>query len=134
MIQVVSSQHFNNRNYQVRSMICQTRTCTNIIIKGQIGFRSKHRSTDHIINKYFYDKKKKINFVNFKKAFDSILHEELFSKLQENNINGNLLQLIKATYKQSKCAIKINQQLTHLFSNKKGIRQGDPLSPCLISL
>ena len=53
---------------------CET---TNLINKGQIGSRSKHRPTDHIltlksvINKYVYDKMKKIYtcFIDFKKRF-----------------------------------------------------------------
>ena len=75
---------------------CETTKC-------QIGFRSKHRPTDlilrlkSVINKYVYEKKRKIytRFIDFRKAFDSIWHEGLFSELQGNNINGNISQLMK---------------------------------------
>ena len=76
---------------------------TKLINIGQIGFKKKSRTSDHlltlksIINKYVYDDKKKVYacFVDFKKAFDSIWQKGLFHKLELNNINGNFLDLLR---------------------------------------
>ena len=57
----------------------------NIINKNQIGFRPKHRTSDHlltlkaVVKKYVTIGKKKLFacFVDFKKAVDSVWHEGL---------------------------------------------------------
>ena len=41
---------------------------------------------------------------------------------------------MKNIYKQSKCAVKINNKLTNFFNQEKGVRQGDPLSPTLFNI
>ena len=70
----------------------------------------------------------------FQKAFDSIWHEGLFRKLENKNINGNFLNLIKNIYSQTQCAVKINKNTTNFFSYEKGVQQGNPLSPLLFNL
>ena len=78
----------------------------NIINVGQTGFIKDSRTSDHIltlrtiVNKYVYDRKEKIYacFVDFKKAFDTVCHEDLYKKLMKYNINGNFLGLLKDIY------------------------------------
>ena len=75
-----------------------------IIDASQIGFKKGCRTSDHIftlksiINKQVYDNKKKLYacFIDFKKAFDSVWHEGLFHKLEQINVNGNFLNLLKS--------------------------------------
>ena len=83
-----------------------------------------------------YDRKEKIYacFVDFKKAFDTVCHEDLYEKLLKYKINGNFLGLLKDIYKKSKSAVKINNKLTNCFNHEKGVKQGDPLSPTLFNL
>ena len=114
----------------------------NIINKAQIGFQRGNRTTDHIltlksiVNKYIYDNKSNLYacFIDFKKAFDSVNHQKLFYKLRENKINGKLLNLLQSIYKQSQCALKINNKLTQFFNYEKGVIQGNPLSPLLFNI
>ena len=73
-------------------------------------------------------------FVDFQKAFYSVWHEGLFRKLENKGINGNFLKLIKNIYNNTKSAVKINNKTTNFFNYKKGVQQGNPLSPLLFNL
>ena len=114
-----------------------------LINKAQIGFQANCRTSDHlltlksIVNKSVVDKKgKKLYtcFVDFQKAFDSVWHEALFRKLENNGINGNFLDLIKNIYQNTECAVKLNGKATKYFKYEKGVQQGNPLSPLLFNL
>ena len=109
----------------------------------QIGFQEGYRATDHIfslktlVDKYAIGKprgKLYACFLDFKKAYDSVWHDGLFSQLERLNIRGNFLAIIKDMYKNSHCAVKIQNKITNFFKCKKGVRQGCPLSPILFNI
>ena len=115
---------------------------SDIINKNQIGFKNNHRTSDHlltlkaVVNKYVTQGKNKLFtcFVDFKKAFDSVWHQGMFHKLNKIGINGKLLDLIKNIYSKTKCAVKVNNNITDFFKYTKGVRQGCPLSPILFNI
>ena len=87
----------NSRLYQV----CKTEKLIHV---SQIGFIKKHRTTYHIfslktllyrIQERKETKKMYASFKDFKKAYDSVWHEGLFTKLESLNIKGNFLEIIK---------------------------------------
>ena len=93
-----------------------------IISESQIGFKKECRTSDHIfiVNTIMkMNKKNKKNtylcFIDFKKAFDSILHNVLFEKLLEYNISGLFYKVIKSMYKQASSSIIGNQVITQDF-------------------
>ena len=97
-----------------------------------MDLKKPNRTSDHIltlkavVNKYVVDQKGKTLytcFVDFQKAFDSIWHDDLFRKLENKDINGNFLKLIKNIYGKTKCAVKINNKTTHFFNYDKGVQQ-----------
>ena len=114
----------------------------NIIDKNQIGFRKKHRTSDHlltlksIVKKYVTIGEKKLFacFIDFKKAFDSVCHEDLFHKMSILGIGGKTLDLIKDIYRKTKCAVKSGDSITSFFDYQKGVRQGCPLSSLLFNI
>jgi hypothetical protein len=74
-----------------------------LVHHSQIGFQSGHRTADHVftlktlIDKHVtQNKNNKIYacFADFKKAFDSVWHEGLYSKLLKYKIVGNFYRLI----------------------------------------
>ena len=114
----------------------------NMINKAQIGFEISNRTSDHLltvkslVNKYVSDNKGKMYtcFIDFRKAFDTVWHEGLFYKLEEANITGNFLNTLKDMYNKTECAVKMGNRTTQYFKCKKGVRQGDPLSPLLFNI
>ena len=70
-------------------------------------------------------------FIDFKAAYDSIDRQELFKAMEEFEIPKKLINLTKATLKNVKCRVKIQNQLSDEFMAHKGLRQGDALS-CLL--
>ena len=130
----------------ITSLICERLqakiTQLNTLKNNQIGFKKNSRTSDHlltlkaIVKKYVTIGKKKIYacFVDFKKAFDSVWHERLFQKMENLGLHGKMLQLIKAIYKSTKCAVKYDDKVTQFFDFSKGVRQGCPLSPLLFNL
>ena len=69
----------------------------NLINKNQTGFKEKHRTADNlltlknVVKKYVTIGKGKIYacFIDFKKAYDSVWHEGLFTKMRKNLLGGN---------------------------------------------
>ena len=109
----------------------------------QIGFQDGYRTTDHIFSlKTLVDKhaigkprgKLYACFLDFKKAYDSAWHDGLFSQLERLNVRGNFLAIIKDMYRNSHCAVKIQNKVTNFFKCEKGVRQGCPLSPILFNI
>ena len=73
-------------------------------------------------------------FIDFTKAFDYIVHENLWSKLIKLGIRGKTLNIIKSMYQSVKSRVKLQGQLSNAFSCALGVRQGESLSPFLFSM
>ena len=109
----------------------------------QFGFQEGYRTTDHIFSlKALVDKhaigkhggKLYACFLDFRKAYNSVWHDGMFSQLERLNIRGNFLAIIKDMYKNSHCAVKIQNKVTNFFKCEKGVRQSCPLSPILFNI
>ena len=114
----------------------------NIIHKSQIGFSKNSRTSDHIfvlkclINKYLKagDKRLYTCFVDFRKAFDKVIHVGIMFKLQSYDISGYFYRILKSMYKNDRLCVKVNNKMTDFFTSRVGVRQGDVLSPTLFKL
>ena len=88
-----------------------------------------------LLHKYTKQHKKLyVNFIGYEKAFDSVWQSGMIHKLYKYGVKGKFLNVIKSMYSSIRSCVKINQNITELFSCNKGIRQGDGLSPVLFSL
>ena len=132
-----------------------------IIHNVQIGFQPKARTSDHmfvlrtIIEKFISCRSKLFTcFVDFSRAFDTILHSTLIVKMNKIGINGHFLSVLNDMYSNNfihvklksreaeKVSDKINCSLssnnvdeyTDKIAQNVGVRQGDNLSPNLFKI
>ena len=73
-------------------------------------------------------------FIDYKKAFDRIWHDGLFSVLQQYGVPRKLINIIRDLYSKAKSCIRVNNNLTDWFETTIGVRQGCLLSPDLFNL
>ena len=114
----------------------------NKIDEAQAGFRSGYSTTDNLftlqslIQKYiskpggrFY-----VLYVDFKQAFDSIVHYNLFRCLQKSGIHGNILNILVSMYSDIRGNVRVNNAVSSRISCNIGTRQGDVTSTILFNL
>lgn len=99
----------------------------------QAGFRKGYSVIDHIhvvrqtLEKYNeYQLTYYIAFVDYSKAFDSLLHENIWETLAEQGIEHKYIRLIKNVYRHNIARIQLEKK-SKLLKVGKDVRQGDPL-------
>lgn len=103
----------------------------------QAGFRQGFCTTDHIhtltqiIEKYVeFNRTLYLAFVDYKKAFDSVSHASIWKALSDQSVPNSYIQILKNIYDNSTSRVKLDQ-LGPAISIRRGVKQGDPLSPKL---
>jgi hypothetical protein len=110
----------------------------NRITKQQHGFLSKHSTCTQLIEcvndwtlalntKHSVD----VVYIDFSKAFDSVVHSKLVSKLKSFGIHGKLLAWIEAYLRNRTQAVKVGNALSGHASVLSGVPQGSVLGPLL---
>ena len=74
------------------------------------------------------------NFVDYKKAFDSLDRESLWKLLRHYGVPIKFVNLIRNWYEGLSCRVVHEGRLTEKFDEKTGVRQGCLLSPFLFIL
>ena len=110
-----------------------------VIDELQAGFRKDYSTTDNIfshralVQKYLCRARGRFYciFVDFKRAFDSIQHANLWHSLERKGIsqNSKFLRMFRSMYSQLKSCVKIENGLTRYFKCYVGTRQGCVSSP-----
>ena len=112
-----------------------------VLIEAQAGFRVNMSTVDdvfllhslltHVLNQgqllYFA-------FIDFTKAFDYVVRDNLWYKMIKLGIRGKILNIIKSMYSEVKSRVKFDNKLGSEFICALGVRQGECLSPMLFSL
>ena len=111
-----------------------------LIYNSQYGFRAKH-SCEHAITELLSEilKNQSLNkhtlaiFLDLSKAFDSLQHNVLFSKLEKYGIRGNALNWFKSYLTHRTLAVKCSIASTGTLekSNTFGCNYGTPQGSCL---
>ena len=87
---------------------------------------------------HFYEKQPSASAalltIDLEQAFDRISHSYLFDILQYIGVPQRLLDCLQACYNNSSSALLINGHFSQAFPNKRGTRQGCPLSMVLFNL
>jgi hypothetical protein len=111
-----------------------------VIEDHQCGFRRNRSTTDQIFyirqilgKKWEYNGTVHQLFVDFKKAYDSVMKEVLYNILLEFSIPKKLIRLIKMCLNETYSKIRIGKLLSDKFPIPHGLKQGDALSPLLFS-
>uniref|UniRef100_A0A914VN53 Reverse transcriptase domain-containing protein n=1 Tax=Plectus sambesii TaxID=2011161 RepID=A0A914VN53_9BILA len=73
-----------------------------------------------------------MQFINFKKAFDFIEFNAVWTALQEQGVHADLIELLCNIYATANSAIRINEDRVQIDINR-GVRQGDTISPKLFT-
>ena len=107
--------------------------------REQAGFRSKYSTTDHIhaINQ-LKEKCREYNiplcvaFVDYEKAFDSVQTQAILTSLQEQGIEDVYIEILKDIYTDSSVTVHLHKE-SEKIRIKRGVRQGDTISPKLFT-
>ncbi|VDO19666.1 unnamed protein product [Heligmosomoides polygyrus] len=75
-----------------------------------------------------------INFVDFKKAFDSVHRESLWEILKLYGVPTTFVEIFRSLYQNSMCCVKTTLGNTSYFEVTTGVRQGCVLSPLLFNV
>lgn len=73
-------------------------------------------------------------FLDQEKAFDRVDHDFLFAILAHLGFPQSYIGAIRTMYSSAYSVVRINNHLSAPFRVRRGVRQGDPLSPLLFTL
>ena len=112
-----------------------------VYIEAQGGFRSKMGTIDgifvldNVIN-WFISNKKKIYcaFLDYSKAFDYVVRDNLWYKLLKLGVRGKMFNIIQSIYSTVKSKVRGPKSIADSFECTLGVRQGESLSPFLFSM
>jgi len=72
-------------------------------------------------------------FIDFKKDYDSVRMDVLHNILSEFGNSMKLIRLIKMCLTETYSRVWVGKNLSNIFPNRNGLKQGDALSPLLLN-
>ena len=112
-----------------------------IYVEAQGGFRPGRGTVDNIfvldgiVNSYLSSGKALYSaFIDFSKAFDYVVRDNLWYKLIKAGVSGKMLTMIRSIYEHVKTKVFFQENKSDEFECSLGVRQGDCLSPFLFAM
>ncbi|XP_039403554.1 uncharacterized protein LOC120409474, partial [Mauremys reevesii] len=109
-----------------------------VLREEQTGFRSGRGCVDQIFvlrmimeQSLEWNSPLFINYLDFKKAFDSIRHPSLWNILKTYGFPPKVINILKDMYADNKCCVHHEGQWSEWFHVRTGVRQGCVISPIL---
>ena len=75
-----------------------------------------------------------VNFIDFKKAFESIHRPSMWEILRSYGFPNKILNIIKLLYDGSTLCVRVGGTNTESFDITSGVKQGDVLTPVLFNM
>ena len=72
--------------------------------------------------------------IDFEKSYDKVRWDFLFQTLRLKGFSLKWIEWIRSFISGGSVAINVNDEVGPFFQTKKGLRQGDPLSPILFNI
>ena len=111
------------------------------IAEEQAGFRPGKGTRDQILSlKMLLEKSREVGtdvylcFIDYRKAFDTLVHEVLWNVLAEMGFTKHRIDLIRNLYMSQNATIRTTHGITDAFEIGQGVRQGCILSPHLFNI
>lgn len=112
-----------------------------ILNESQAGFRRGYSTVDHIFTlqalvqkQLLTHKKLYVAFIDFRKAFDSVVRTTLWKTLKKNGVKGKMYQALSCMYDVVKAKVRSGSDFSDSFMCPRGLKQGEICSPVLFSL
>ena len=122
----------------IKDSIFKHLTQNNLLSDDQYGFCGGRSCTTQLLNTIndwfsYLDKNVPVDavYLDFRKAFDTVPHERLLSKLHGYGIRGQLLDWIKDFLKDRSQYVTINDKSSGKIPVTSGVPQGSVLGPTL---
>ena len=113
----------------------------NILIDNQHGFRANHSCTTQLIAfiedvSHALDHQKQVDIIllDFSKAFDTVPHQRLLSKLKHYGITNEIYNWIKTWLTQRTQRVVLDGEVSDQASVLSGVPQGTVLDPLMFLL
>ena len=113
----------------------------NLLNESQAGFRKMYSTIDHLFTlmsliqkqllhrKIFY-----VAFIDFRKAFDSVIRSKLWAVLKKKRSERKMYKAVASKYNVVKSKVRAGNDLTESFLCPRGLKQEEICSPVLFSL
>ena len=73
-------------------------------------------------------------FIDYEKAFDTVIRDALWFKLTDNGINSKQTRMLRSLYHKVLAAVKMQSDVSSFFEVALGVKRGEPSSPLLFIL